>query len=198
MPKKYKLLIDSPEYPKGTIAQQINENGIVYQLSMLGVECASELYAIHIENRPTVWQEIVDEPEKKIVERWRASLHETYYVMGHNNSSIPRTEISAIENAKNHTNGDYFYTKAAANRAITRVEIMCRLMGLAETIEEGSTECKGKHGVSYSPAECTLRVDRLTEYARWFDLATFSTKELAQLFLDSAGQDALDWYGAVK
>ena len=52
--KTYKLLIDSPEYPKGTIAMQISPN--VYTLSIKDINFSTELFAINIENRPTIWQ----------------------------------------------------------------------------------------------------------------------------------------------
>lgn len=190
MPKKYKQLKDSWFSSAGDIWEQDKYDPTLY---------------VHQKTQKVVSQREVDdspnwfvgEPEKKIVERWRGSLHETYYKMGHNKSSIPTIEISKHENAKNHANGDYFHSKKVADRAITRVEIMCRLMGLAETIEEGSTECKGGYMLVSNDGNPYITHSYIT-YMSSMRLATFSTKELAQLFIDSAGQDAIDWYGAVK
>lgn len=191
MPKKYQLLIDSPTQPKGMIATQ--EPGGTYQAHNPSAPADENFYfpAYIVENRPTVWQEIEEVPEKKIVERWRAGRGH-YYEGLHG----AMKEDNHTVDDRNFQEGRYFKSESVSDRARQRTEIMCRLMGLAETIEEGSTEMKSKYTLY-----CDDRKIKVWWSGLWqqhSDLATFSTKELAKLFLDSAGQDAIDWYGAVK
>lgn len=193
MPKKYQLLIDSPTHQKGMIATQQTDGA--YQAHNPSAPEDQNFFfpAYIVENRPTVWQEIEEEPEKKIVERWRADTLKPYYVMG----TAFEFYDGILSRRTNYHDGNYFRKRQVSELAHKRVKIMCRLMGLAETIEEGSTEMKGGYmlfaygrGLSITHSDHTSIVS--------MRLATFSTKELAQLFLDSAGQDAIDWYGAVK
>lgn len=195
MPKKYKLLIDSPEYPKGTEARQENSNRGYYKIVLPGDD---EPYNVmcpkQVEENPA-WQLIPEEPEKKIVERWRAETLKPYYVMG----TAFEFYDGILSRRTNYHDGNYFRKRQVSELAHKRVKIMCRLMGLAETIEEGSTEMKLEWTLAYSNEDMgIIPVYSKAVYLNPTKLATFSTKELAQLFIDSAGQDALDWYGAVK
>ena len=199
MPKKYTLLIDSPEYPKDSEATQDHNNSSVYNVTMPKSPYGNSgtLMNFQVEDRPTVWQEIVEVPEKKIVERWRGNEGEYYFTI----STTRETEQNRFIDEALYCTGDYFQAPKVCTRANQRIEIMCRLMGLAETIEEGSTECRGKWTLGYyvsNTEEKLLPVSCATYIMHICKIATFSTEKLAQLFLDSAGQDAIDWYGAVK
>ena len=70
--KKYKLLIESPQLPKGSIAQDDMSLGerYYYDIYYNNMLIVSSYPKITIEDRPEVWEEIVE--EKKKVGRWRA------------------------------------------------------------------------------------------------------------------------------
>lgn len=197
MPKKYKLITPCAEYPLGTEARQENSKRGYYEIWVPGGDSWENVVRpIQIENNP-VWQLIPEEPEKKIVERWRAETLKPYYVMG----TAFEFYDGILSRRTNYHDGNYFRKRQVSELAHKRVKIMCRLMGLAETIEEGSTECKRPWIIEYSSRSQSLIVVKhiytYTTQAQ-YNIASFSNEELAQLFRDSAGQDALDWYGAVK
>lgn len=63
--KKYRLLIESAEYPKGTIAEYSSTDE-AYVLTYIGSRNSGTASAEtwQIENRPEVWEEIVEQEER--------------------------------------------------------------------------------------------------------------------------------------
>jgi len=186
MPKKYKQLKDSWFSRAGDIWEQDKYDHTLY----VHQKTQKVVSQREVDDSPNWFEEV---PEKKVVERWRAGEGKPYYTV----------YCGAIDeychefDTSNYDDGEYFNRLEVAARARQRTEIMCRLMGLAETIEEGSTEMKGGYMLFSNGGNLYITHSYIT-YMSSMRLATFSTKELAQLLLDSAGQDAIDWYGAVK
>jgi len=121
--KKYRLLIESPEYPKGTIVTQLPDS--TYLPSFDGVEFKTALLAVLIENRPEVWEEIVEQEEEQTEVQneylpFEPKENETYWYIDYDGDLI--WSIACDSQVTNNV----FRTKKAAEYEKLRQESMSK------------------------------------------------------------------------
>lgn len=196
MQKTYKLLIDSPDYPMGAIAEQDQDGDYKVTFEENGVGKSFHFTRMQIENRPKVWELQQPPQEEKKVERRRAVNGNPYYFVRDdgllaNNSTI---EKGHSFDDRTFALGNYFLDSKVCLRAGRRASIMFQLMNIAEEVERGSTECNGEWIVGWTgiDEERTLKVLRCTNRPEF--IAHFTTDTLAGVFYDSATDLIKEWY----
>jgi len=84
--KKYRLIIDSPDIPLGTIAEEQSTG--MYHLKKANAFQETIVFADwQVENRPTVWEEI--EVQKK--EEYKAQIEKHAKSLAEANDILPKT-----------------------------------------------------------------------------------------------------------
>jgi len=201
MQKTYKLIIESPNHPKGMIATKQPDGNYEAKNALSPKGHSFYFPAYIIEDRPTVWA--LQEPpqeEKKIVERERVEQGYAYfYVVEHSLKTCnSRDDRTGMDSACFHS-GNYFKDEQVCTRAGRRASVMFQLMNIAEEVENGSTECKGNWYVISRIDESKIDDRKIiiyhTRYTIHDAIASFSTRDLAQLFHDSATDLIKEWCG---
>jgi len=196
MQKTYKLIIESPNHPKGMIATKQPDGNYEAKNALSPKGHSFYFPAYIIEDRPTVWA--LQEPpqeEKKIVERERVEQGYAYfYVVEHSLKTCnSRDDRTGMDSACFHS-GNYFKDEQVCTRAGRRASVMFQLMNIAEEVERGSTEGKSGWDVFEITDKLVVSWSGQRRSSPLY-IASFSTEPLAQLFLDSAKDLLKEWYG---
>ncbi len=135
MTKKYRLLIDSPEYPKGTIATQDGDGDYNIIIENDGIGLSYYLHAKQVENRPTVWG-LIEEP-KQSFKRWRAEMGGEYFFINDKGDVVGLTEAGDRFDNYRYLIGNYFQTEQEAEAHKARQEAIGRVTHAIIEANEG-------------------------------------------------------------
>jgi len=205
MKKTYKLLIESPELKKGTVVTQDASGSYSYEYDYIFNGCVTRgkrTFQPHeVEDRAEVWQ--LQEPpqeEKKIVERERVGNGDEYFLIAEDDLSTDNAlDTHHVLDNQRYDTGNYFKNSMVCTRAGRRASVMFQLMNIAEEVERGSTECRGGwyviSRIDESKTDDRKIIIYHTRYTIEDAIASFSTRDLAQLFHDSATDLLREWYG---
>ena len=155
MTKKYRLLIDSPEYPKGTIATQDPDGDYVVIFGEEGTGVRQYLNKKQIENRPEVWQ-LIEEP-KQSFKKWRAEKEgEYWYIDTEGHLMSDRDTTHQFDNYR-YLTGNYFQT---GQEAITYKKLQEAIGRVTHAIIEANEGKSGNYAIVWRNGKYdTLLVD---------------------------------------
>lgn len=133
--KKYRLLIDSPEYPNGTIATQDPDGDyfVIFGEENTGVR--QYLNKMQIENRPEVWAPI-EEP-KPSFKKWMAEHRRLYFYTGDDGGVHEAIESCNPISSYRYLTGNYFQTREEAEAYKARQEAIGRVTHAIIEANEG-------------------------------------------------------------
>lgn len=159
MPKKYRLLIDSPELRKGTVITQEKDGSYSYKYTYMFNETITEgrrHFCPHeIEDRPNMWQ-LIEEP-KQSFKRWRAEYQVDYYYVSSGGVIIIGYDSGKGADNYHYLTGNYFQTEQEAQTYKARQEAIGRVTHAIIEANEGQ---RGNYAIVWRNGKYdTLLVD---------------------------------------
>lgn len=156
MTKKYRLLIDSPEYTKGTIISKKPTHNLYY-VDGNTPDTGPCFRPEAVENRPTIWHEITEPEPKQSFKSWRAKNGCGYWYISGYGDIFLYTEQNNDRSDYRYLTGNYFQTREEAEAYKARQEAIGRVTHAIIEANEGK---RGNYAIVWRNGKYdTLLVD---------------------------------------